>query len=149
MIKSRVFISPNPEGKKLHVPVEHTCVRMCKKWVMCTTALFLAHPPCPLIPPTSLLFSRCHWLLPQTLSWYVLSPSLKPEVGPKHKHREPEITGLCMVSVYFLFIILSATASQPTVSDPQCTACTFIWWGGVVVYYSWVVRCEARVIWQK
>lgn len=39
---------------------------------------------------------------------------------------------------FFFSIILGACASQ-AVSDPQCSACTFIWRGGVVVYYSWVM----------
>lgn len=66
---------------------------------------------------------------------------LQLEVGPW-------ITRLCIVSVYTLFLIIILLPSHQIQSKVHWVR-FHLCWGGVVVYYSWLVWSEVRVIWHK
>lgn len=118
--------------------------------VMCATVLMFPFPPYSLILPPSLLFSGatgCY--LELTLMWAVTPAAAGGRTETHTYTQRTENTGLCMISVYpfflliILLLLLTTSTSQPTVSDPQCTACAFIC---AEVAWSYIIHgsCDLR-----
>lgn len=128
------------------------CVYVCV-WCYC----FIV----PILPPPPEIFSGaagCYLKLTLTCAVTSAAAGGRNETNSHtfctaYTHRGLRITGLCMLSVYTpphhppspCCLCISAHCIRPTVHYTRFHLC----WGGVVVYYSWVVRSEARVIWQK
>ncbi len=128
---------------------------VCVMCVMCATVSLFPFPPYPLILPPSSLFSGatgCYLELSLMCAVTHAAAGGRNETHTHthtHTHRGLKITGLCMASVYTLFLLiilillLTPYASQPTVSDPQCTACAFIC---AEVAWSYIIHgsCDLR-----
>lgn len=141
MIKSNVcFFYSDPKREKCHVPAEHRranclslikshernafpCVNIC---VVCATVSLFLFPPYPHILPPSSLFSGAAGCYLELTLMCAVTPAAAGSRNETHMHthRGLKIAGLCVVSLYtpFLLIIflllLTTSASQPTVSDP-------------------------------